>query len=392
MSITKVDPKFTKEVSSALSLQTEKNSLKTIFKKDLRFTLCDRSDTSDKKGNYFASFNLPTSPNQLTTGSTLSLKFPELQQLNVDRIIMTSINSINFSEAIDGRSLTFSFPQISTSNTQTTMSAVSIVSSTYTSDKILKYESSPLLGDNIVFLFSDSINKPYSGKTLTEHGDVVDESTTLSWDPTDNYLDRPSAVSYQEVNDKRTYGTDLRTKVKYSVNVGGNTYPDNRSGYNYDIPVGFAFIDSGIVVVTHTGLTTNFPWQSGFTSNDAKYVENSDVSGKTNVYFTGTTDASGSQDEAAQLTFTDINTSFQTNVICLAMPREFYLSNNPTWNRQKALASMNEDTGVLNFDSVFVSEIGLYNALGELIATAKLSELVEKNYVNLLTFTLEIDS
>jgi hypothetical protein len=43
------------------------------------------------------------------------------------------------------------------------------------------------------------------------------------------------------------------------------------------------------------------------------------------------------------------------------------------------------------YDAVYVTEVGLFNALGELVAIGKLSEPVEKNYINVLTFNIDIE-
>jgi hypothetical protein len=386
-----IDPKFTKKVDSFLSLQTERNTLKTLFDSSFQFTLADRDLTSDKKGNYFISFNLPQSPDQLPTGSTVSRLFPELQQLNVDKIIICQIPPSDYSEFIDGRTINISLPQ-SGGTSQTSMSSVTLISSTYTSDKILKSETSPLLGDNVAFLFSDALNRPYSGSVVNEIGISSSLASNTSWNPNpNNFLERPSAIAYSEVKRQLALSgisTDLRTTINYSVPVP-NGYPDNRTGYTYDIPVGFVVLDMGLAVITHKTLVDNFPWNSGFTaSNDQPYVDDGQVSGKTNIYFTGVT---SNNDEAAQIVYQDINTSFKTSVVAVAMPREFYISNNPTWNRSAALASINEQTGIISFDPVSITEIGLYNELGELIAVAKLDRPVEKGYTDVLTFVLDIE-
>jgi hypothetical protein len=386
-----VDPKFTKKVDTYLTLQTESNTLKTLFDDDLTFTLADRDLSSDKKGNYFISFNLPEDSTHLSTGSTLSKLFPELQQLNVDRIIICPIPASEYSEFIDGRTITLNVPQ-SGGTSMTSMSSVTLISSTYTSDKILKSETSPLLGDNIAFLFSDTLNRPYSGSVVNELGTIVQLTSNTTWEPnTNNFLERPSAIAYSEVKRHLAISgvsTDQRTNTSYSTTVPTG-YPDNRTGYTYDIPVGFVILDKGIAVITHQTLVNNFPWNSGFTaSNNQPYVDDSQVTSKTNIYFTGVTSNS---DEAAQIEYYDIDTSFKTTVVAVAMPREFFISNNPTWNRAAALASINEQTGIISFDPVFVTEIGLYNELGELVAVAKLDRPVEKGYTEVLTFVLDIE-
>ena len=180
------DSRFTKKVDSYVALQRESSKIQSLSEETLKFTLCDRDNLSDKKGNYFMSFNLPFKTSQFPTASRVSEVFPELQQLNVDQIIITPISANDYSEFIDGRTVTMRVP-VSGSSNPTLLSGVTLVSSTYTAVKPLKYESNILLGDNIVFLFSDDINKPYSGKTVNELGDAINNSTVTSWDPTGEY-------------------------------------------------------------------------------------------------------------------------------------------------------------------------------------------------------------
>lgn len=389
-----VDPKFTKEVDSFLSLQTETNTLKTLTDKSLLFTLCDRDLTSNGRGNVFQSLNLPPYPSSLTTGSTISKLFPELQQLNVDKIIICAIPASGYSEFIDGRTITLDFPQNTpTLASQLSMSSVTIVSSTYTSDKILKSESSPLLGDNVCFLFCDNINVPYTGSTVDELGQDISQATHTTWEPNpNNFLERPSAVAYSEVKRHLAISgvpTDTRTNINFAATGVTSTYPDNRDGYKYDIPVGFFVLDKGVAVITHPQLIDTFPWSSGFTDyDDAAYPIGGDTDSKKNIYFTGETSGG---DAISQIEFQDINTSFQTTVVCIGMPREFYISNNSTWDRESALASLNEQTGIISLSPIYISEVGLYNSIGELVAVSKLSEPVTKNYTDVITFVLDIE-
>lgn len=222
------------------------------------------------------------------------------------------------------------------------------------------------------------------------------KAANTTWEPdATNFLRRPSAVSYNEVkgyasnglNILNGFNTDTRTNSHVAVQVPQG-YPNNQAGYNYDIPLGFAVLDKGFLVITHTGITSNFPWTSGQTYGSNAIMTSSELSAKTNIYFTGTTNGT---DKASSLVFYDINTSFKTTAVCLAMPKEFYISNNPTWNREKALTELNQQSGIISLDSVQVTEVGLFNALGELVAIAKLSEPVEKNFINLLSFNIDID-
>ena len=380
------DSRFTKKVDSYVALQRESSRIKSLSEETLKFTLCDRDDLSDNKGNYFMSFNLPFKTSQFPTTSRVSEVFPELQQLNVDQIIITPISANDYSEFIDGRTIAMTVP-VSGSSTPNLLSGVTLISSTYTATKPLKYESNVLLGDNIVFLFSDDINTPYTGKTRNELGDGINNANSTSWDPTGEYKDRPGATSYSEVRD--FYDTDQRTDANYAVTVDAG-YPDNRAGYNYDVPCGFAVLDKGYIVITHPQIVQNFPWTSGFTQSGAAYVDDFNVSSKTNIHFTGSSLADISS-EGALLAYKDIDTSFKMTSVCIAMPQEFYISNNPTWDKEKAIAQLNEETAIVNFDDVYITEVGLYNTFGELIAVAKLSEPVQKTYVNAITFEINLE-
>lgn len=383
-----VDPKYTKEVSSTLTVQTEESDLQDVFGGNLLFNLCDRNTLTDNKGNYFVSFNLPATQEDFTTASTLSQFYPELQQMNVDEIVVVPIPAGFYSEFIDGRTISMNVPQ--NGATFPYVNAITLYSSTYTSDSVLKSETNPLLGDNVVFLFSDSINRPYTGLTINEIGITTSHSANTTWNPDpNNFLKRPAAVQYLEVKryvDATTVASDNRAG-HYSVPVG-NAYPDNRPGYNYDIPCGFAVLDKGYIVLTHTAITSNIPWSSGLTQNLTPYIDDGQVSGKTGIIFTGLTTGLAN---AAQLVFNDIKTSFKTTAVCLALPKEFYISNNPTWDRDSAIAAMDTTSGVITFDPVYITEVGMYNALGELVAVAKLSEPYKKTYTNVFNFTIDIE-
>ena len=277
---------------------------------------------------------------------------------------------------------------------QTYPSSVQYISSGYLTKSASKYESNILVGDNVAFLFSDSYNTPYTGKTINDIGEIVNNSANTSWDPTGDFSDRPGAVRFKEIINGLNTNTlaitdiDRRTNANFSVTVPSN-FPDNRTGYKYDIPIGYASLDKGFLILTHTGITSNIPWNSGFTQDDSAYVDDGEVSGKTGIYFTGLTSGG---DQASLLSFKDVDTTFKTSITCIGMPREFYISNNPTWDRTAAIEfSKNPQSGFINFDPIYITEVGLYNYKKELIAIAKTSEPVQKDYTNVIVVNVDID-
>ena len=360
---------FYKPVTSTISTRREESTLIDLNGSGLSYSLCDRTIGTDKNTNYFMSFNLPVTYSALPSGSTLALSSPEIFQINVDRAVIVPIPRDYYNELIDGRSITFKVPQLSGT---TDMSAKTVVSSTYST--LQKKDSDIFLGSNIAFLFSDDINLPYTGRT----GGATYQSATTTWNAS-LYTDRPAAIPYSDLTSVDIF-TDKRpnASINYAVPVT-STYPTNTNqGYNYDIPVGFVCLDKGFMILTHPSIVDNIPWGQGV--EQISNVANT-TSATTNIYFTSTT--------KSDVTFMDINVNFKTSVVCIGLPGEFYFTSNPSWDLNKNAQEFNSGTN--NFDSLYLTEIGLYNGKGELVAIAKLSEPVEKNYTNLITFNLDID-
>lgn len=360
-----------KPVTSMISSRQEKIAFTGMNGSEIVYTLCDRTDTLSKEANYFSSFGLPYEYNALSSGSTLAKQYPEIYQINRDKIVIAPIPKENYSELLDGRSITIDVPQLSGA---TSISAKTIYSSTYTT--LTKTDSNPILGNNIAFLFSDELNLPYTGKT---NGGTISHSANTTWGLGLSYTERPPAVSYADLltddinTDKRPWSS-----VTLSNGVPEN-YPTNTNqGYNYDIPLGFVALDKGFIVFTHPSIVDNIPWSLGQEEHtNAPNV----AAGTSNIYFSAA--------PTSNLSYIDISIEYKTTVVCLALPQEFYFSNNPSWD---FLYNYNEMLNQTNgFESVYVTEVGLYNRLTELVAVAKLSEPLEKTYTNIINFTLNID-
>lgn len=390
---------YKKPVNASISLRKETSTLKSLSNEQTSYTLCDRTDITSKYSHYFATFNIPNS--NITTGGgfwsgdTSGKNFPELLQLNVDKIVVIPISENYYSEYIDGRSFTIEVPQIG--NTKKT-----IISSFYSDKtKSTKIANSPIncFGpQNVSFLFSDDINKPYTG--TTENG-TMNHSLNTSWTPTNQFIDRPSAVAYKSQVKVNDYNSDERAWSAVSLATSiHQAYPnaENTSvnyGYNYDIPVGFVCLDKGFVVITHPQIVNNIPWGEGYVVHEEGYSDSTPgenvidgpntTSGTSKIVFTGTSLSSS----ASTMSFEDVSIRYLTSVTCIAMPKDFFISTNPTWPLQQNLNEI--QNGTENFDSIYITQVGLYNAFDELIAVAKLDRPIEKEYSGILNFNLQID-
>lgn len=354
-----------KNITSIISSRQEESTFTTVNDSGLTYTLCDRTDLTSKEANYFISFKIPHTESVLATGSTLSLQNPHLQQMNVDRMVISPIPREYYNEMIDGRSVTFTVPQ-------TGSTTMTVVSSTYS--ELTKFQNSTLLGNNIAFLFADDINLPRTGTTTGGASSFLPR-TTWNVNP---FVNRPQAHAYSDL-ESSDINTDQRpwSGVNLAVQVQQNYPTTTNQGYNYDIPVGYISLDKGFLVLTHPDIVDNIPWDEGL-----ELHTNAATSGTTNMYFSGGASVS-------QVTFNDININFRTSVVCLALPTEFVFSTNPSWNLAFNIQEL--DNGTNGFEPVQVTEIGLYNKNDELIAVAKLDRPVEKTYTNLITFNLDID-
>jgi hypothetical protein len=106
--------------------------------------------------------------------------------------------------------------------------------------------------------------------------------------------------------------------------------------------VGVAYLDKGFLVITHPTIVNNF----------------------TSSMSTDTT-----------ITFDSVSTAVYQNITCIAGRGEFGGSTNPTF------------TGS---DTVRISEIGLYDNLGNLIAMGKTDRHVTKNINEFKAFNVKI--
>ena len=488
-----IDPKFTSPVSGFLYINEENEIPISLSGDSVSLSLCDRTGITNNLGNYFVSLNLPTDKDKFPTNSSLSFFYPELQQLNVDKILLIKIPNTAYTEFIDARSIKLNVP-----GTGSSANFYTLFSSTYSDSTPDKYgERSPLLGDNITYLFSDSVNVPYTGLSVNQLGQIIINSAITSWNPADRrYQDRPSATSYAETKlSNDSINTDRRLAMNKAVFTNGLSpdyrgigqsffgivrssfilpgpisilaaglivdprenyfevddyisierfekdnafnylsgdsvwirriiknqfngtsfpnYPDpnykgpwdiivinklptglsftptNVSGYmfetggtyyNYDVPVGFAVLDKGLVAITHPYIVNSIDWTLGYLPDG---TPNSGGE-TTNIYF-DTTDASiyGDEEPICSLDFTSLDTVFKLRTTCNSLLGQFYISNNATWDN--ALA---KNPYAAN-QQVSITEVGLYNELNELVAVAKFSEPIYKGALDL--FTSEID-
>lgn len=174
------------------------------------------------------------------------------------------------------------------------------------------------------------------------------------------------------------------------------THPDKSADGN-DKPYGIAFLEKGIFVLFdyygRTDLIGNSAMGTGSTiwqtlstgafvacsGTTAAPIRNTNNDMRKGIFFTGTT-----AQTTASLTFRTVTNEYKTIYFCHAGQGEFNSTSNHTYDHQVGYFRPNEAS------SVWITEIGLYDDSMVLLAYAKLSEPVEKNKLETLTFKVEL--
>jgi hypothetical protein len=192
-----------------------------------------------------------------------------------------------------------------------------------------------------------------------------------------------------------------------SANQNGDTfYPHlrathfNRGDDGRDLPYGVAFLDKGIFVIFDSYQRNNDDY---ITENTVQYsggayemwssltptfkamqsdevTANTDSDERDGIFFSGTNGILN-----ARLTYRTVTEAYKMIYFCHAGPSEFNSSSNHTYNHK--LSFFNPDEA----DSLWITEVGLYDREDDLIAYAKLSEPVEKNKLETLSFKVELE-
>lgn len=186
--------------------------------------------TGDSLVNLFVTFGLPVSNNDIskfitTTDANYGFSDTAISGLSASKILVISIPNTQYGEIIDGK--TIQLGVTTSAGTYTMYGTFQRNSTTLASqDANIRETSSkttPTIGDNIVFLFSDNIKRP--------NGDA-----TKSW-----------STGYGQPKPFSIGGKQL---FNYTTNTASN--------YTADTAVGVAYLDKGFIVITDSTIVNSF--------------------------------------------------------------------------------------------------------------------------------------
>jgi hypothetical protein len=274
--------------------------LSAITGSSLTNLIVDRTlGDTDGNANLFHTFGLPITQDDknlyTTFVSPVGYLDTAIRNFNKDKILVIAIDKCNYGEIIDGKAVKVELDELSGTTSAYTMYSTFQKSLTplTTVDSQVKelLELGSAIGNNVSFLFSDEVVKPNS-------------DSTKSW------ATGFGTVKPFSLNDKELF----------------NSVAVPSTGNKVDSAVGIAYLDRGIIVITHPDI----------------------VDGWTDAASTATT-----------VTFDSISNEVAQNVTCIVERDEFAVTNNRT-----------HTTG----DLIRVSEVALYDNFNNIIAFAKSNE------------------
>lgn len=207
---------------------------------------------------------------------------------------------------------------------------------------------------------SIKIELPTSAGTYTIYSTYQNDGTSLKvldanirdTSPVTNYLGDNIAMLFSDNiltpnggSGSLSWATGYGTQKPFTVNGKQlyNLQTNNSLATTADTIVGIAYLDKGFIVITNPQIIADYDSTTA----------------------TGTT-----------ITFDSASTSVYQNVTCVANRGEFGISTNPTFS---------------DSDVVRISELGLYDNLGNLLAVAKTDRQITKNINEFLTLSVKIN-
>ena len=293
------DTKKLVEAGSQFVVITPTNlTITGITETDLAQLTIDRTlGDSDGNSNLFHTFGLPITQDDkdlyTTFTSPTGYLDTAIRNFNKDKVVVIGIDKCKYGEILDGKAVKVEVTTTgATTYTLFSTFQKSLTPATTVDSQVKELESlGSAIGNNVAFLFSDDIVKPNS-------------------------------------NSAKSWSTGFGTNKPFSLNSKElfNSVSVPSTSTNVDSAVGIAYLDKGIIVITHPDIVDNFD----------------------ETVYSSTT-----------VTFGSISNEVAQNITCIVERDEFATTNNRT-----------HSTGEL----IRVSEVALYDNFNNLIAFGKSNE------------------
>jgi len=295
-----------------------------------------RSGTTSSDVNYYKSLGLPITTAQLTpyskTLENQGFSDTAFSSFSADTIIMGVIDNSKYGELIDGKNIKISLPVytgFTTGGTGTAFTTYDIYSSFLNITTLTKQQQDQKYKDSSINTAGIGDNISY---LVTDSIQKPNNDSTLSW-----------STGYDQFKAFENGG-----KALINFQNGGSVVRDKIVGiFHLDKGI-FAITDNSIVSGTVTTGTTSVSVPTGFYYyNDGSY----------------------------NATVDSVVNNLVQNITCKLDREEFNTSSNNTWSSS---------------DPIRISEIGITDATGELLAIGKLDRHVTKSLNDFIIFDVRL--
>lgn len=255
---------------------------------------------TDGNTNLFHTFGLPITQadkNKYTTFvSPTGYLDTAIAGFNKDKVLVIAVDNCSYGEIIDGKSLKVELTTTTgaTSYTGYTTFQKSLTPLTSVDSQVRELlELGTAIGNNVAFIFSDQIRRPNG-------------NAAKSW-----------ATGFNTVKPFSTNNKEL---------FNAKSVPSTST--NVDTAIGIAYLDRGIIVITHPDIVNNY-------------------------------DPMGATASATTVTYNSISNEVAQNITCIVERGEFASTGNRTYTAGESLR---------------VTEVALYDTFNNVIAFAKSNE------------------
>ena len=335
------------------------NGYNEVNGSDLKFTVAQRDPNNGRPfSNLYSSFNLPAA-NFIVNSWDIEWSSNALENIeNDDNVVVIEIPKDSYGELIDGRTIKLTLPYI-TGGTFDCYSSYYLAydASSDPSQEAEYFGHTSALNlalnpdvetpsTNVAFLFSDKFRAPAGG------GSWADGYTTSS--PPAGYPDATTFFSFAQ--DK-----------KVALSSSGATI-------GLDQPIGICYLDKGFIVITDSAATQSINWSASTAGTGYTY------SGLTQVSFTAD----------SSVTYFSFEKQWVLSVLCQALSGEFGTTKNPTAADLNPTVTPDGEYELFSVNKpVYITEVGLYDTEGNMLAIAKPDKPIEKYYNNPTFFNLK---
>ena len=312
---------------------------------NLTYISLDKNNNNSKYTNYFKSLRLPilNSEKNLFTGtSNNGWQNTSFSGLAANKILMVVINNDSYGELIDGKTI------------KTTLPIVTGYTSGGTATGITTYDIYSTFARSSQYGLIQQDSRYKDGTIWTEG--LFGSDFPVSYLVSDN-IQKPNNDPLQ------SWSTGYDEFKPFSINnkklINTNNVP--ATGLVADKVIGVAYLDKGILAFTDPIIVNNIA--TDFTGDTETAIITNDLG---LYYYTGGT---------FNTTVDSVVNNLVQNVVCVAGRNQFFRSNNTTID--------------IN-DNVRISEIGITDVTGEVLAIGKIDRQLIKKKNDFVIFDVQV--